>query len=94
MKLEILKQIKRPLTERIEILAKFSEFEKTPSYTEIKEQISKKTGKEITLVVPQKVMQEFGMHEAKADVYIYDSDVSLKKFEPKPKKSKEAPAAA
>lgn len=94
MDLEILKNQKRPLTERTEMLVKFSDFEKTPSYNEIKDMISKKTGKEISLIVPKKVKQEFGMHEAKVDVYIYDSEASMKKFEPKPKKEKETPGAA
>ncbi len=94
MNLEILKNQKRPLTERTEILVKFTDFEKTPSYNEIKESISKKTGKDINLIVPKKVMQEFGMHEAKVDVYVYDSEDSLKKFEPKPKKEKNAPGTA
>jgi ribosomal protein S24E len=88
MKLDILKQTKRPLTERMEILAKFSDFEKTPSYVEIKEEISKKIGKDLVLIVPKKVNQEFGMHEATVEIYIYDSETSLKKFEPKTKEKK------
>ncbi len=88
MKIEILKQTKKPLVERIEIEVKFSDFDKTPSNKEVKEEIGKKLNKNSDLVVPQTIRQEYGKKEAECFAYIYDSEEALKKFITLTKKQK------
>lgn len=88
MKTEIKTKTKKPLVERTELEVKFSGFEKTPSYVQIKEEVSKLTGTKQELILPQRVHQEFGMHEATVLIYIYDSDESMKKFSIKKKEAK------
>ena len=88
MKIEILKQTKKPLVERIELEVKFSDFEKTPSNQEVKEEIGKKLNKDSNLITPQTIRQEYGKKEAIAFVYLYDSENSLKKFITLTKKQK------
>lgn len=88
MKTEIKVKAKKPLVERTELEVKFSDFEKTPSYVQIKEEVSKLINVKQELIVPQRVNQEFGMREATAVVYAYDSEEGLKKFSIKKKEKK------
>lgn len=90
MKTEIKIKTKKPLVERTELEVKFSDFEKTPSYVQIKEEVSKLTGTKQELILPQRVDQEFGMREATVLIYIYDSEEGMKKFSIKKKENKTA----
>ncbi|MBS3073746.1 hypothetical protein J4465_03045 [Candidatus Pacearchaeota archaeon] len=92
MKTEIKTKTKKPLVERTELEVKFSDFEKTPSYIQIKEEVSKLIGAKQELILPQRVNQEFGMREATVLIYVYDSEEGMKKFSIK-KKEKTGSAA-
>ena len=85
MKITIESKKEKPLVERTECDVKMEEFKSTPSNAQIQEEVSKLLNKPKEAVVTKRISQGFGKNEAKALVYVYDSESSLNKFEPKKK---------
>jgi ribosomal protein S24E len=83
------KKENKPLLDREEIYAIVKE-RVTPSLTLMQEEIAKKLEKKKELVVIKNVYPRYGKQEASVLAYIYNSEESLKKFEPKKKEKKEA----
>ena len=96
MELKIEKKEEKSLVERTEIIARATGFQATPSNAQIQEAIAKELNKPAELIVVKCIDQGFGMQEAEIKAYAYNSQESLKKFEPrkKEKKTPGAPASA
>ena len=89
MEFKIEKQESKPLVEREEVILRITKTEATPSNDQVQEIIGKLLKKPKELVVVKNIYQKFGMSEAIASAYVYNSEEALKKFEPKTKKGKE-----
>ncbi len=83
------KKENKPLLDREEIYAIVKE-KVTPSLALMQEEIAKKLEKKKELVVIKNVYPRYGKQEASVIAYIYNSEESLKKFEPKKKEKKAA----
>ena len=83
------KKENKPLLDREEIYAIVKE-RVTPSLTAMQEEIAKKLEKKKELVVIKNVYPRYGKQEAAVIAYVYNSEESLKKFEPKKKEKKVA----
>jgi len=95
MELKIEKQEEKKLVERLEIRAKATAFQATPSNAQVQEELAKQLGKPAELIVLKHIYQEFGSSEADILAYVYNTPESLKKFEPKKRgKTAGAPAQA
>jgi len=90
MKTAIESKKEKKLVERTECNVILEDFKATPSNVQIQEEVAKIMNKPKELIVTKKVSQGFGLNEAKALVYVYDSEASFKKFEPKKKVKGEA----
>jgi len=90
--MKIIKQEPKKLLSREEFIAVVEE-STTPSHAKIKEDISKKTGKQADLIVIKKIHQEYGKPEVKVTFYVYQNAEALKRFEVEKKTKKVAGAA-
>ena len=85
MKVEIIEEKENPLLHRKELTLKITEFDKTPTREEVRNQITAKLGaKEKTLLLDE-IKQEYGKQEAKAFVKIYEDEKKLQEYESKHK---------
>jgi ribosomal protein S24E len=92
MELKIENKEEKKLVERLEIRAKATGFQATPSNAQIKEELAKQLGKPAELIIIKSIYQKFGSLEASILAYVYNSPESLKKFETR-KKEKKTPGA-
>ncbi len=81
------KKESKPLLDREEVYAIVKE-KVTPSLTSMQEEIAKKLEKKKELIVIKNVYPRYGKQEASVVAYVYNSEESLKKFEPKNKEKK------
>jgi len=89
MEYKIEKQEFKPLVEREEIYIRVVDSKITPSNVQVKAEVSKMLDKPQELVVIKRISQKFGKNESEVLLYVYKNEEALKKFEPKPKKSKQ-----
>lgn len=94
MNIEITKHENKELVEREEIVALISGTTSTPSNTQVQEKLAEKLNKSKELVVIKNIFPKFGSNENKVIAYIYKSEESLKKFEPRKKDKQDAQAPA
>lgn len=88
MEIKIEKKQFKPLIDRDEIILRISDSKITPTNAQVQAETAKMINTSADIIVVKKISQKFGMHESEALVYAYKSQEALKKFEPKPKKSK------
>jgi len=93
MEIKIEKSILKPLLSREEGIALVDE-NLTPSNAVMKEELSKKLGKNADLIVVKRINQTYGEGKVEVDFYVYENQESLKRFEKESKKAKKAAAAA
>lgn len=93
MEVKIEKQEEKKLVERIEIRAKATGFQATPSNAQVQEELAKQISKPAELIVIKHIYQGFGSLAADILAYAYNSPESLKKFETKKKEKKTAGAS-
>jgi len=91
MEISIIKEDNNKLIGRDEITAILKP---QTSYDNAKKLLSEKLKKPQELIVIKRINPVFGKKEAKIEAYVYSSEESMKKFEPKPKVKKEAAAEA
>jgi ribosomal protein S24E len=91
MDIKIISQDVKKLLSREEYIADVKD-SKTPSYENLRENLSKKLNKPAELIVIKRIKQQYGKHDVEAKFYIYNNAESLKKFE-NTKKSKEISGA-
>lgn len=94
MKLTVKKKESNLLLSREEIEAIINVSDATPSFAEVKKELSSKIGKPEELTVIKSIYQQFGSDEAKVSAFVYDSKENLDKIEPKLKVKKEKKAKA
>lgn len=83
------KKENKPLLDREEVYVIVKE-RVTPSLTVMKEELAKKLEKKKELIVIKNIYPKYGKQEASVLAYVYNSEESLKKFEPKKKEKKTA----
>ncbi len=93
MNIEITKHEKKELVEREEVTALVSGTTSTPSKTQVQEKLAEKLNKSKELIIIKNIFPKFGSNENKVIAYIYNSENSLKKFEPKKKEKQVAQPA-
>jgi ribosomal protein S24E len=85
--INIEKKENKPLLDREEVYA-IVKARVTPSLNEMQEEIAKKLEKKKELVVVKNVYPRYGKQESSVVAYVYNSEESLKKYEPKKKEKK------
>jgi|SRR3989344_8755153 len=89
LNLKILNEKQKKLLDRKEVELEAIYDKATPKKEEMLKEISSLLKIKENLIVLKKINQIFGASKAKVLVYVYASEESLKKVEPKEKKSKE-----
>lgn len=87
MEIEIVSEKRNNLIGRNE-LKLFIRSEITPRREELKKQIAELKKVNENVVVVKNIYGQYGTHEYKSIIYIYDSEEILKNFEPKKKEKK------